>query len=49
VRSAVEDVHHRRGQNAGIHAAMVALPGHATRLRRRSRAGHRNSEDRIRA
>ena len=49
VRSAVEDVHHGRGQSVGAGAAEVAIERQAV-LRRRGASGrHRDGENRVRA
>ena len=48
VRAAVEDVHHRHGQNVCLKAAEEAIERDILRLRRRIRCRNRNSKDRIR-
>ncbi len=49
MRAAVEDVHHRRRQDACIYATQIAVERHAKRLGSRTRTGHRNSQNGIRA
>ena len=46
--AAVEDVHHRHGQNVCLKAAEEAIKRDILRLRRRIRCRNRNSKDRIR-
>ena len=43
--AAVEDVHHRHGQQVGVGAADVAEQRQARRLRRGARGGERGAED----
>ena len=49
MRAAIDDVHHGHGQDAGIHAADIAIDRQIRRLACRLRNRQRNAEDRIRA
>ena len=49
VLAAVDDVHHRRGQQAGIRAADVAVQRHLAVPCGRMGRGERDAEDRVRA
>src|SRR6266702_173936 len=49
VAAAVEDVHHRGGQDAGVHAAEVPVERQLKRCRRGAGTGHGDCEDGVRA
>ena len=49
VLAAVDDVHHRRGQQPGVRAAEVAVERQPAVLGRRVGRGQRDAEDRVRA
>ncbi len=49
VLAAVDDVHHRRGQQPGVRAADVAIERQAAVLGRRVGRGQRHAQDRVRA
>ena len=49
MRAAVQDVHHRHGQQAGRDASQVPIERQMERGRRRAGCGHRNGQDGVRA
>ena len=49
VRAAVQDVHHRNRQSAGVDAAQIAIQRGALRRGRRARYRHRRRQHRVRA
>ena len=49
MRAAVQDVHHRHGQQRCLDAAEIAVERRLLRCGRGARSGHRDGENRVRA